>query len=228
MLFDEGDIERQHRALLDTSPGSDLLGASGIAVDLIRKINLSLSTASTDVVVVSTLGARLTNSIGATFKLMGAGYFGPAIHQLRDIADTAILLEFFHRHPESIDSWMKLEGMSRLDKFKTGNLVNRLKTQHGIETKWEIRFRRYSELGTHPSTMGVLSIHSETGLHLNPYFDKGKFSELLWEISIDSCDAAETFVRALNSVSEIDLLAQFSGDFHLLDTTRARIVMLQG
>lgn len=200
MFLDETENEKLHTQLLDNEPYIFRLGAGAAALTLLRRFVLDPFLKTEELDVISVLGVRLINLLGASWKLAGSGYYGPAATLLRDIAETSILLDYFSCYPEKIQEWKSAVGEDRR-KFRTAALDNVLVNSHKRQTVWGEKFKFYSEMFSHPTSLGVLSITSESGRENGPHFDEHKFSMLTKQLSIDIVEATAIFIDALQKIT---------------------------
>jgi hypothetical protein len=215
VLFDERQIEEKHRALMEAPEGLQLLGAIGCCVDVFRNNALSLSDVAIEELVASTLGIRISNSLGASVKLVCAGYFAASSSQLRDISETAQLLEFFALEPRSIKTWVGLDGKTRYSQFGFSKIKNTLLKEYGTVTDWPERFYFHSEYGTHPSAAGGKAIHSAGSWQTSPHYDAQKLQGLMLDIANDACKATRSYIVCMDRVSKRSIKEKFPREFEL-------------
>lgn len=198
MLFDESEIEKDHAEILQVDSAKLLLAHLWIAIDIIRKSYVDRPQAPGNQAVIFSLGVRTISSAGACLKLAGSGYFAPAFHQLRDLAELGQLLEYFICKPDKLIQWSKVAGWERVDKFSFNKMDKGLKANFNIVTRWKERFEHYSELGTHVGAAGAYAISRHDKFEYGPHTDPVKFIQILAELTIDVLSIAEAYVRIYN------------------------------
>ncbi|MCX7305590.1 MAG: hypothetical protein NTV73_14855 [Hyphomicrobiales bacterium] len=164
MILNESAIVSVHHALLANGSLGDAYSRAGLGcVRLIEKVALSRGqyiNGRSEIAVVLDLGARMVNSCGAAGRLMLCGYWSPAAHQCRDIAECHQLVEHFRLHPLAATDWLNATGKTRIKKFRFGNIRKTLLKDPAAKDVEDVKFAFdfYSNVGSHPSIEG-LSLH---------------------------------------------------------------------
>ncbi|MEW9836507.1 hypothetical protein [Mesorhizobium marinum] len=164
MILNESAIVSVHHALLANGSLGDAYSRAGLGcVQLIEKVARSRGrhiNGRAEIAVVLDLGARMVNSCGAAGRLILCGYWSPAAHQCRDIAECHQLVEYFRLHPERAADWLNATGKTRFKGFKFGNVQTILLNTPSAKDVGDVKvaFDFYSNVGSHPSIEG-LSLH---------------------------------------------------------------------
>lgn len=178
MFYRTQDIESEH-ALLRTPGGTAEVMVA--AVSSCGQLIEAASRASSEeygvrVAIVNAMGIRLTNVAIGAGNLFASGLWAPALHCLRDVAETGQLLLFFQWEPDQIEAWAALVGAERNKQFRFGEVHQKLARLRIDSGPWKQRFDAYSNRGSHISSEGLaLAVHSDGRLLLLPYADPVKF-----------------------------------------------------
>lgn len=142
------------------------------------------------------MGWRIVNNCGASTKLLEHGYFVQSGAQIRDIAETGMLISAFNSDVSRLDQWLTLEGNNRYQEF------GRRKLKQFIDAEkynlFNMFFNYYSEYGSHPAAVNI-ALHFDgkqlhRGPHHNPRYYIGahkNLAKLTWHVSLAAAELWE-------------------------------------
>lgn len=137
-----------------------------------------------DDLVMKMLAARMFNSAASAMRLLMTGYYQSAIMILRDILETAFLLDYFRSFPNQIQAWRQCSEEERRKKFSAVKIRTALDDRDG--TKGLKRAKAYNqlcELGTHPTYrgFGILTKQHSDLINVGPFFNFAALDATLGE-----------------------------------------------
>ncbi len=130
------------------------------------------------------LGIRLFNACAASMNLLLGGYYQNATFQLRDILETAFLLDFLRSDVGLVAEWRTSDKKARKKKFSPIAIRSALDDRDGFtERKREEAYSLLCELASHPTIMGFQMLRPDgQNAVLGPFLEekalKAIFSEL--------------------------------------------------
>lgn len=128
--------------------------------DLFRQ----LDTENEDLKVVQLLGMRCFNAFGASLKLALSGYHQNSALLLRDILETAFLLDLFSGDRGQIGDWRTADKRSRLKAFSPVKVREALDARDGFTSKKRFEmYELFSELAGHPNMKSQLMLQPVIG-----------------------------------------------------------------
>jgi hypothetical protein len=116
--------------------------------DILRKFD----TSDENLKVAMVLGMRTFNAFAASIKLALSGYHQNSALILRDVMETAFLLDLFAGDPPLIERWRYADKKARMKKFSPVKVREALDARDGFKSKkrFEI-YELFSELAGHPN-----------------------------------------------------------------------------
>jgi hypothetical protein len=109
-------------------------------------------TADENLKVVQILGMRTFNAFGASLKLALSGYFQNSALVMRDVLETAFLLDLFRGEPGLIEKWRFADSKLLREQFSPVAVRKALDDRHGhTERRREQMYKLFSELAAHPT-----------------------------------------------------------------------------
>ncbi|MCB2057390.1 MAG: hypothetical protein H6916_10615 [Novosphingobium sp.] len=128
--------------------------------DLFRQ----LETDDDDLKVVQLLGMRCFNAFGASLKLALSGYHQNSALLLRDILETAFLLDLFSGDRDKIGDWRTADKRSRMKSFSPVKIREALDARDGFTSKKRFEmYEMFSELAGHPTMKSQLMLQPVRG-----------------------------------------------------------------
>ncbi|MBX2831261.1 MAG: hypothetical protein KTR23_08800 [Rhodospirillales bacterium] len=102
--------------------------------------------------ILKTLSIRTFNSLGASLKLAFSGYNQNAALQMRDILETAFLLDYLLTEPDQILTWWNADGKTRRSKYTPSKIREALDKRDGlVNNKRRDTYQMFCELAGHPN-----------------------------------------------------------------------------
>lgn len=143
------------------------------------------------------LGIRAFNSCAACLKLMLSGYYQAATAQMRDILETAFLLDYFLTDRSLIAEWRSSDKKIRVTKFGPGAIRKALDDRDGFtERKREAAYNLLCELGTHPTNKGFqMLLIDGVNVHCGPFLENTALKAVLAELAKTHIQAVLIFQR---------------------------------
>lgn len=128
---------------------------------------------------IQVLGIRMFNTTAAALKLVLSGYYQPALHLLRDLLETANLLDYFLIEPSKIAEWRAANDKSQK---VFGPVKVRLALDAHPNHADERRDRLYKMLSTyaaHPTYKGAGLLADDKEFKVGPFVDTGLLGDWL-------------------------------------------------
>lgn len=142
------------------------------------------STDDEDLKLIQVLGIRTFNALGAAMKLCLSGYYQNAALILRDIIETAFLIDLFRGDRALIARWRLADKAARLKEFAPVKVRTRLDERDGFtERKRAAMYDMFSELAGH-ATMPSITMLRPMGMdaQIGPFFDTTALEAVLSEM----------------------------------------------
>jgi hypothetical protein len=159
-----------------------------------------------DLLTVQHLGLRLFNGGAAALKLLLAGYYQNAASHLRDVLETAFLLDYLGTDPQLVAKWREAESKKDRREFEPVHIRTALDARDGFtEQKRAEHYRRLSTLA-HPNPKAFVLLRP-TGSKLanpGPFHDAGLLKALLEEMGKVFIPATVNYLHYFSSRTPID------------------------
>lgn len=126
-----------------------------------------------DQLIVKLLGARMFNAMGAAIKLILGGYYQAAGQQIRDMLETAFLLDYFSTDPMLIQRWKVVTEQERMKEFNLAKIREVLDARDGFTEKKRMEhYKLLSSIAGHPTFAGFTMLRPTPGAdaHMGPFF----------------------------------------------------------
>ncbi|WP_398482514.1 hypothetical protein [Tardiphaga sp.] len=146
-----------------------------------------------DDLVMKMLAARMFNSAASTMRLLMTGYYQSAIMILRDILETAFLLDYFRSFPDRIPAWRQCTEEERRKKFSAVKIRTALDERDGAQGLRRAKdYNQLCELGTHPTYrgFGILTRQNSDLVNVGPFFNLPALNATLAETAKSIMQAA--------------------------------------
>jgi hypothetical protein len=125
--------------------------------DLLRQF----PTADEDLKLIQILGMRAFNAFAASIKLALSGYGQNSVLIMRDILETAFLIDLFHGDRTLIERW-RFADAKALREFSPVRVREALDARYGHTTmKRAERYKMFSELAAHASMKSVVMMRPQ-------------------------------------------------------------------
>lgn len=173
----------------------DVIEATMNMSDAIRQIKSN----DEDFKLIQILCMRSFNAFAASLKLCFAGYYQNSAMILRDLLETAFLLDLFRTDRSRIAAWREADKKSRLKEFRPIRVREKLDERDGfIEKKRAAAYDLFSELAGHPTMQGISMLRPQgMDAQIGPFFDQTALQAVLIEagkIAIQVGEVVEVFV----------------------------------
>lgn len=136
-----------------------------------------------DLKLIQVLGMRTFNAFGSALKLCFSGYYQNAALILRDVLETAFLIDLFRGDRKLIAKWRMADKATRLRDFAPVKVRIRLDDRDGFtELKRAAMYEMFSELAGH-ATMPSIAMLRPNGMdaQIGPFFDPTALEAVLAE-----------------------------------------------
>ncbi|MCO5962346.1 hypothetical protein [Sinorhizobium meliloti] len=211
MLLDESDIETENRKYIEQSTTAVMnLNVASVAIETLRMFAYESSFDTDDDVTILRLAIRVINDAGACGRCALAGYYQPAISQIRDIIEVSFLLDLFRRNPSKISEWRCASDRDRKNKFKPIALreeLDRLDGKSDLARKEAYEF--YSTHGTHV-TPHLLVISPGLNTRIGPYPSKEMAIRITYDLAKWLCGGAGYALSCLDTKRVTDAARSLS------------------
>lgn len=137
-----------------------------------------------DLKLIQILGIRTFNAFGASLKLCLSGYYQNAALIMRDVLETAFLIDLFRGDGALIAKWRMADKAARLKDFKPVKVRTMLDTRDGFtERKRAAIYNLFSVLAGH-ATMESIAMLRPKGMdaQIGPFFDATALEAVLSEM----------------------------------------------
>ena len=126
-----------------------------------------------DLKVIQVLGMRQFNAFASAIKLALSGYYQNSGMILRDVLETAFLVDYFRSEGAAIAQWRQADGATRWKHFGPAKIREALDKRDGnTSRKREQQYKLFSELAGHASMKGIGMLRPKGGdAHIGPFFD---------------------------------------------------------
>lgn len=149
--------------------------------DLLRQFE----TVDEDLKVVQVFGMRMFNAFGAALKLTLSGYHQNSALILRDVLETAFLLDLFRTDRPAITRWRLADKKGRLTHFKPVKVREALDKRDGSSGKKRAElYELFSELAGHPTMLSAEMLRPTKGgdAVIGPFIEKSSLEAVLGEM----------------------------------------------
>lgn len=139
-----------------------------------------------DFKVVQMLALRTFNSFASSAALLLRGYYQTSALIMRDVLETAFLLNLFHSDRAAITRWRTCTPKERRKTFGPVEVRKALDKRDGFtEKKRAARYEMFSELAAHP-TMASVAMLRPNGLDARngPFVDSSALDACLVELAM--------------------------------------------
>jgi hypothetical protein len=186
-LMDESAIEEQNDAAVLADPVLQKhIRMINLNLDFIDQVLRTHTHSSTDELMVLRLAVRCFNSGAAALRLARLGYYNQCLSLIRDIMETALLLDLFGREPSAIAEWYTISPDERQKKFGAIQVRLRLEKIEEREGKTPLSraetYKRFCTYGTHASPESFVLISPNDMTHIGPFPDAGRLKAMVEEI----------------------------------------------
>lgn len=104
-------------------------------MDLLQFYRIDYAEKDENQLIIKLLGARIFNAQGAALKLILGGYYQAAGLQIRDILETAFLLDYFSTDDALIQRWKLVSEQDRMKEFGQAKIRQALDDRDGFIEK---------------------------------------------------------------------------------------------
>lgn len=130
------------------------------------------------------LAIRCFNSGAAALRLIRCGYYQQGFSTVRDIIETAFLLDLFEYDSDAFKRWISAAPRDREREFKTVKVRERLDERDGFQDKKRAEaYQLFSKYASHPTPEGFAVISPENQTQIGPFPDEERLGAGLVELS---------------------------------------------
>ena len=153
-----------------------------------------------DDLTVRLLGIRLFNACAASLNLLLSGYYQNATLQMRDMLETAFLLDYFQTDPALIAQWRGSDKKQRINQFGPAKVRTALDDRDGFtERKRADAYELLSELAAHPTNKGFQMLRPDgLNAHCGPFFEGTALAAVFSELAKLQVQAVMNFAQLIN------------------------------
>lgn len=105
------------------------------AMSVIEHFTVGWTTSDLDELTVQHLGIRLFNAAASALRLLLCGYYQNSTAQLRDLLETAFLLDYLRTAPGLVATWRDARGATDRDQFRPVKVRESLDTRDGFKER---------------------------------------------------------------------------------------------
>jgi hypothetical protein len=192
------EVTRQKSIALIEGDEDLLLHVSMIEMimDLLQFYRMDYAEKDENQLIVKLLGARIFNAQGAALKLILGGYYQAAGLQIRDILETAFLLDYFSTDEALIHRWKVVSEQERNKEFGQAKIRQALDDRDGFTEKKRMEhYKLLSSIAAHPTFAGFTMLRPTPGAdaHMGPFYVPELLTATIQELVKVSVTAWENF-----------------------------------
>lgn len=214
------EVARQKSIALieDDEPLSRHVEMIETIMDLLQFYRMDYAEKDENQLIVKLLGARIYNAIGAAIKLILGGYYQAAGQQIRDILETAFLLDYFSTDKALIQRWKVVAEPERMKEFNLAKIREVLDARDGFTEKKRMEhYKLLSSIAGHPTFAGFAMLRPTPGAdaHMGPFFVPALLNATIQELVKVSISGWENF----KWFSKPETLPQLRATLRYLETS---------
>lgn len=176
------------------------------AVNLIQIFIQELKATDDGMLIIQLLGIRISNAGTSALRLLLNGYFQNAALLMRDILETAFLMDWMRTSPEQREIWKTCSEDDRYKKFNPKKVRDALDARDGFkEGKRAAAYKFLSRLACHPTYIGFQMLIPEKGTtdaHPGPFLSEEALRASLEELSRLMLQAGEIWAGCFSKGNE--------------------------
>jgi hypothetical protein len=172
------------------------VGMIEMIMDLLQFYRMDYAAKDENQLIVKLLGARIFNAQGAALKLILGGYYQAAGLQIRDILETAFLLDYFSTDDTLIQRWKLVSEKERTKEFGQAKIRQVLDDRDGFTEKRRMEhYKLLSSIAAHPTFAGFTMLRPTHGAdaHMGPFYVPELLTSTIQELVKVSVAAWENF-----------------------------------
>lgn len=167
-LLHQGEEAIRAQSLLAIEASETLTGSLATiecVMDMLQFYRMSYPALIDDLLTIHLLGFRLFNAAASAVKLMLGGYYQASGLHIRDILETAFLLDYFSMDEAAIQRWRSAKDESERNKeFGPVKIRIALDKRDGfVEERRKGHYKLLCELATHPTVAGFRMLQPKAG-----------------------------------------------------------------
>ena len=172
------------------------IGMIEMIMDLLQFYRMEYAEKDENQIIIKLLGARIFNAQGAALKLILGGYYQAAGLQIRDILETAFLLDYFSTDDALIQRWKLVSEKERMKEFGQAKIRQVLDDRDGFTEKRRMEhYKLLSSIAAHPTFAGFTMLRPTHGANANmgPFYVPELLTATIQELVKVSVAAWENF-----------------------------------
>jgi hypothetical protein len=165
-------------------------------MDLLQFYRMDYAEKDENQLIIKLLGARIFNAQGAALKLICCGYYQASGLQIRDILETAFLLDYFSTDDALIQRWKLVSEQERTKEFGQVKIRQVLDNRDGFTEKRRMEhYKLLSSIAAHPTFAGFTMLRPTPGAdaHMGPFYVPELLTATIQELVKVSVAAWENF-----------------------------------
>ncbi|WP_288926755.1 hypothetical protein [uncultured Maritimibacter sp.] len=167
-----------------------------------------------DVKVLRVLGMRAFNGFASSLKLALGGYSQNAAMILRDLLETAFLLDYFRSFPEKISLWRNADEKSRLKSFRPIDIRIALDERDDLHNKKRAeKYALFSQIAGHPTMKSdwMLRPDKDGDAHIGPFVTEASVTAIIEEAGMLAAQIGTflCFQLPKNNAEAMSILREF-------------------
>ncbi len=198
-LLHMGELQVRRRSLETIDSDADLLMHIEMiecVMDGLQFYRSHYGVDDEDIRIVMHLGIRIFDQIGAAIRLAFGGYYLSSVLQIRDVLDTAFLIDYLSHDLSQIQRWKRIPEDDRLKEFAPAKIRKALDDRDGYtEKKRQAHYKLLSNLGGHPTfaSFAMLRPEPDAHAHMGSFFVPKMLTATIQELVKVSLTAWENF-----------------------------------
>lgn len=167
------------------------------AMNLIQALLPSTEVKDEDQLVLGNLGIRCFNALSSCLKLMLSGYYQAATLHIRDLLETAFLLDHFSGDPTLVTQWRTISERERKRAFSPFAVRDALDKRDGFDgMKRKAAYEQLCKLAGHATPEGAVMLAPDPSVgtvHCGPFLENTALNAVISETALTSIQAAGSF-----------------------------------
>lgn len=183
------------------------LGMIEQSMNLIHALLPSTAIKDEDQLALGNLGIRCFNALASCLKLTLSGYYQAAALHIRDLLETAFLLDYFSSDPALVTQWRVMSDRDRKRAFSPFAVRDALDKRDGFNgMKRKAAYEQLCKLAGHATPDGAVMLTPDPSIgtvHCGPFLEMTALLAVVSEAAITAVQAAGSF-RIVIKADDLD------------------------
>ncbi|MDB5678993.1 hypothetical protein [Sphingomonas bacterium] len=167
------------------------------SMNLLQALLPSTKVKNEDQLVLGNLGIRCFNALASCLKLALSGYYQASALHIRDLLETAFLLDYFSTDAALVTRWRTMSDRERKKAFSPFAVRDALDKRDGFTgMKRKAAYEQLSKLAGHATPEGAIMLvpdPSASAVHCGPFLEITALMAVLSEAALTAVQVAGSF-----------------------------------